>query len=92
MLSNAKGTVTVHGILHVIEQQDYRCALTGMLLEPEDAALDHKTPISRGGKHTLDNIQVLNRDVNRAKSTLNNDEFIALCRQVVAWADRVTSN
>lgn len=87
-LSSRDGTVTTQGILHVIEKQSERCALTGRHLVPEDATLDHNLPTSRGGKHTLDNIQILHRDVNRAKSTLTNDEFIALCREVVAWADR----
>ena len=91
-LSNAKGTVTVHGILHVVARQGHRCALTGRSLAPEDASLDHIMPISRDGKHTLTNIQILHRDVNRAKSTMTNNEFVTLCREVVAWADRSTSN
>ncbi len=88
LLSSRKGTVTTHGILHVIEHQARRCALSGRQLVPEEASLDHVLPLSRGGKHTLDNIQILHRDVNRAKSTLTNPEFIALCREVVAWVDR----
>jgi hypothetical protein len=91
-LTNRTGTVTLHGILHVINQQRRRCALTGRPLIPEDATLDHKLPVSRGGEHSLGNIQILHRDVNRAKSTLTNTEFITLCREVVAWADHSTSN
>ena len=29
------------------------------------------------GTHTIDNAQILRRDVNRAKGTLTNEEFIA---------------
>ena len=59
------------------------CALTGRPLEPETAALDHILPVSRGGEHRIDNTQVLERTVNRAKGTLTNGEFIALCGEVV---------
>jgi hypothetical protein len=91
-LTSRAGTVTLHGILHVIEQQGRRCALTGRHLLPDDATLDHNLSVSRGGEHTLSNIQILHRDVNRAKSTMTNDEFIALCCEVAAWAGRSTSN
>ena len=57
--------------------------MTGWRLEPETAALDHVIPVSRGGEHRIDNTQVLHRTVNRAKGTLTNPEFIALCGEVV---------
>lgn len=91
-LTSHAGTVTRDGILHVIEQQQRRCALTGRHLLPDEATLDHNLPVSRGGEHTLSNIQILHRDVNRAKSTMTNAEFIALCCEVAAWAHRSTSN
>lgn len=76
--------VQVQGILRLVKQQQYRCALTGRELTPETAALDHIVPVSRGGEHCIENAQVLHKEVNRAKGTLTNEEFIALCREVVA--------
>lgn len=35
---------------------------------PDSFELDHKQPLSRGGKHTLDNVQAAHRRCNRAKS------------------------
>jgi CRISPR/Cas system Type II protein with McrA/HNH and RuvC-like nuclease domain len=46
--------------------------------------LDHILPVSRGGKHSIENAQVLHKEVNRAKGTLTNEEFIQLCHEVVA--------
>lgn len=80
----ASGNVTIQGILAALERQQFRCALTGRLLTPDDAVLDHILPISRGGQHTPENVQILHRDVNRAKSTLTNDEFVGLCREILA--------
>jgi len=76
--------VQVQGILRLVKQQQYRCALTGRELTPETAALDHIVPVSRGGEQRIENAQVLHKEVNRAKGTLTNEEFIALCREVVA--------
>lgn len=80
--------LTLNGIVTLIESQQYRCALSGRLLTPEDAALDHILALSRGGRHEIANAQVLHKDINRAKGTLTNEEFITLCREVVIHALR----
>lgn len=69
----------------LLERQSYRCALTGIELTPETASLDHCTPISRGGSHDIDNIQIITQRVNAAKGTMTTEEFIDVCRQVVAY-------
>lgn len=81
--SGETSSVNPQAVLSLLEQQAFRCALTGRRLEPETAALDHVVPVSRGGEHRIDNTQVLDRTVNRAKGTLTNSEFIALCSEVV---------
>jgi len=75
--------VSYKDILELLKAQDYRCALSGWPLTPETAALDHVLAISRGGPHARSNLQVLHRDVNRAKHTLTNGEFVRLCHAVV---------
>lgn len=80
--SIADGSVNPQAILQLLEHQSYRCALTGRALTPETASLDHIVPVCRGGDHRIENTQVLERSVNRAKGTLTNDEFIALCGEV----------
>ncbi|MBX3452495.1 MAG: HNH endonuclease [Planctomycetaceae bacterium] len=79
-------------ILALIERQDFRCALTGERLTPDTTALDHIIPISRNGAHTIENAQVVQKEVNRAKGTLANEEFIVLCRAVVAHTDSLCCN
>lgn len=79
-------------ILGLLEQQQYRCALTGQPLTPETASLDHMLPVCRNGPHTISNAQIVLKEVNRAKGTLTNEEFITLCRAVVAHADRKHSS
>ncbi len=83
--------ITKRDVLDLLETQTYCCALTGWELTPHTASLDHRLPVSRGGQHTVANAQVLHEDVNRAKGTLTNEEFIELCRAVVQHADRTDS-
>lgn len=78
--------VSTTNVLHLLERQEYRCALTGRDLTPQTAALDHIVAIRCGGEHVIENTQVLHKDVNRAKGSVTNVQFIQMCREVVKWA------
>ena len=67
----------------LVESQGYRCALTGEEMTPSTATVDHKTPLTRGGEHALENAQAVMDYVNTAKGQMTNEEFIAMCRAVV---------
>jgi hypothetical protein len=81
------GPVSTANVLRLLEGQRYRCALTGRPLTPDSASLDHIVPVRCGGEHVVENTQVLHRGVNRAKSTMTNEEFLQLCREVVRHID-----
>lgn len=81
-------TIKASDIWKMLEAQMYKCALSGRDLTPEEAAMDHKTPIGRDGLHDVSNVWIVHQDVNLAKGTMTAEEFIRLCRDVVAWADR----
>lgn len=80
------GPVSTENVLRLLDYQECRCALTGRPLTPDLASLDHIIPIRVGGEHAIENTQVLHRDVNRAKGSLTNDEFLQLCSEVVTHA------
>lgn len=63
--------------------------MTGRPLDLEDAQPDHIVPRARGGTDSLSNIQIIHKAINRAKNTMDHEAFIQMCRDVVAWADRV---
>lgn len=69
-------------LCELLEKQDYRCALTGRELTPDDIAVDHIIPISCGGDFSIKNSQLVSKSVNRAKHTMSQEEFITLCRSV----------
>jgi hypothetical protein len=66
-----------------LRSQNYRCAITGVPLSPETTAIDHILPIARGGRHTADNLQLVNRTANAIKSTLTMEELLGLALLLV---------
>jgi 5-methylcytosine-specific restriction endonuclease McrA len=69
----------------LIERQSYKCALSGMPLEPDTATLDHIVPISYGGNDAVENLQWLHQDVNRMKGTMNQSDFLRIVRLISQW-------
>ena len=84
---NATKNLGMKDLKEMLGHQDYKCALTGRPLTPDNCAMDHIVPLSRGGTHTKDNAQLVTTEVNKAKGTLLEEEFIQVCRDVVAYAD-----
>jgi 5-methylcytosine-specific restriction endonuclease McrA len=70
----------------LIEKQEYRCALSGVVLTPDEAELDHIVPFEQGGKHVKSNVQWVHREVNRMKAQMRQVEFIEWCRKVSMWS------
>lgn len=66
----------------MIEEQQYRCAGTGVELQPEHASLDHKKPRSMGGSNDAVNLHIVHEAVNAAKGGLDWDDFVAMCHAV----------
>ena len=82
--TRAKGEpmATVSELLGLAEKQNYCCALTGWKLEEAEAVVDHISPVYEGGKHTIDNLQLLHFQINEAKGSIPQDRFISLCKAV----------
>jgi len=74
----------------LLEDQNFKCPYTGRSLEiGRNAVIDHINPRSRGGGGDLKNLQWVDDEVNRAKTSMTHEEFIALCRLVVSRADEL---
>ena len=71
-------------ILRNIETNGNRCALSGWPISPKQFELDHIVSMNDGGTDDVENLQAVHPLVNRAKGTMGNDQFIAMC---VAVAD-----
>lgn len=74
--------------MDLVRRQHFKCAISGRTLTPETASLDHIVPLAAGGGHAIENVWVVDHQVNTAKGTLSFEEFVAMCRDVVAHQDR----
>lgn len=72
----------------LIEDQGYKCALTGTPLTPPTASIDHIIPMADGGKNYIENLEVVRCDVNAAKGTMSRDAFVKMCCEVADWSRR----
>jgi hypothetical protein len=73
---------TAGALYRLLEAQQFRCAITGTELTPENMALDHKVSVAEGGEHAMENLQWIMSDVNRMKGTMSQEKFVELCCMV----------
>lgn len=85
-----KGQITTAQCLEILERQNYRCALSGVLLTknmkrgtvcPSNASLDR---IIAGGSYKPENVQLVCLAVNQWRNAQKLEHFIWWCKQVAA--------
>jgi 5-methylcytosine-specific restriction endonuclease McrA len=62
--------ITLEEWLRVLDFYGHRCLCCG---NDENISMDHIVPLSRGGKHSIDNVQPLCKSCNSKKSTKTTD-------------------
>ena len=76
------GGVTIKDLMQLVENQAFRCALTGLEITPQRSSLDHKEPLSLGGGDDVANLQVVLPVINRSKTTMSHAQFVSMCHAV----------
>lgn len=62
------------------------CYLTGKSIDlscPKSYHFDHKVPTSKGGKNSLENLEIAISAANFSKGSMMLDEYILLCKEVL---------
>ena len=78
----SSSSVTKSELLRKLEQQQYRCALSGEPMTPSLSSLDHINPKAIGGEDGIGNLQIVLPCVNRAKGTMTQSQFVAMCHAI----------
>lgn len=65
------GTVTYKAIITKLREQNYKCAISGVPLD--EYHVDHIIPLAKGGKHIIENIQLILPSLNLSKKDKSND-------------------
>ena len=73
--------------VHLIEEQNYKCALSGLDIYFQKNARDYsKTAsldrINSAKGYTINNIQWVHKDINKMKMDLQQERFIELCKLI----------
>jgi len=67
----------------LIKMQSFRCAVTGVLLEPNKTTqLGHIVAGARGGTHDVGNLMWITKEVNRMMGQMSLEEFREFCCSV----------
>lgn len=70
-----------------LEEQEYKCAITGDILVPgSNASIDHIVPKCKGGSNDISNLQWTTEIANRSKWEMSTDEYIAHCQKVIDYS------
>lgn len=88
LYSNFGVKINPFDLWKIAKRQRLICPLSGRKLNRSTISLDHKMPLSKGGTHNLDNLQFVHVNVNYAKNSLTDDEFLLLCEDVVKHAQK----
>lgn len=84
-MKNINLTFTANDVMNKFGENP-KCNLTGRPINWEDSStycFDHYIPVSRGGENTLDNLNLVCPQANKAKSDLLITGFLSLCREVL---------
>lgn len=85
-MDSVENEVTGKALEGLRERQRGRCHYTGDELTLENVSLDHLIPLSSGGEHSMENVVLCTRQVNRMKGRMTEIEFIDACRRVAEKA------
>lgn len=81
------GTITIEDVYNLWIQQDKKCALSGLPIGFYDDGENHTASIDRidsNGEYTLDNIQLVHKDINIMKNKYSQEYFIKVCKLVTS--------
>lgn len=71
----------------LISQQPFVCFYSGESLSVKNLTVDHKVPLSRGGRSEFSNLCICSSSMNSAKGKMDYKEFIDLLKLIGKWED-----
>jgi len=74
--------VTAKQLEQMLISKEYRCNCTGIEMTPALSSLDHIDPKAMGGDDDVENLQIVLPCINKAKGTMSQAQFVAMCHAV----------
>lgn len=81
--------LSVEDIWELYRSQDGVCALSGLPIGWAEVGQQHTASIDRIDSkqgYTLDNVQLVHKDINMMKQSFKQEQFVNLCRMIAKYA------
>lgn len=93
---NKEWAVTDEYLQKLLEQQEFKCALSGYPIEFSHKSIKHTASLDRidnSKGYVIGNVQWVHKNINIMKHIFSNNEFIQLCKVVYDYnRDRLKNN
>jgi CRISPR/Cas system Type II protein with McrA/HNH and RuvC-like nuclease domain len=76
--------ITALQLFSLAKKQKLICPISGIKLDSNNISADHITPFDKGGKNTIDNIQLVIWEVNQMKNSHSLSDFLNLIKIIYA--------
>ena len=83
--NDSKSIVTGFDLFKIAKKQKLICAISGRKLTKENISPDHIHPKCKGGQSVPENIQLVTRQANILKHSMNLLEVISLCQDIINY-------
>lgn len=70
-------------IRELLQKQNFKCFLTGRELTPDNVEAEHILPISKGGKHEVENLCLIIDSLRELKRYRSPEEIISIARDII---------
>jgi len=68
---------------NLLEKQEYKCKYSNRELTPQNTHAVHIIPLRQGGKHRLENIVLIDRDIYYMKKQLSPEQLLSLAIDII---------
>ncbi|TGN09965.1 HNH endonuclease [Leptospira bandrabouensis] len=68
----------------LLQEQKFRCYISGLELTYDNIEIEHIIPLTMGGNHCLENLCLVDRSLKELKRFKTKEEIIELCKVILA--------
>lgn len=67
----------------LLHEQKFKCFVSGLELNYDNIEIEFKLPLSKGGKHELENLCLIDKSLRELKRYKTKEEIIELCKVIL---------
>lgn len=76
----------------LLQKQNFKCYVSGIELTYENVEIEHIQPLTKGGKHELENLCLIDKSLRELKRLNTKKEILELCKVIIAYELQLSNN